>query len=192
MKRRSNIRPFTGTRAVVRAISVLKTLGRSTHSFGVTELGSATGLSKATVFRLLEALEIEGLVARDASTGTYQLGPDLIALGASALSSADLRAVAHGELIRLVAECGETATLEILSHGEVLVLDEVQGRFIFGANPEIGRTWPLHATSTGKVLLSFTHPRPTIPRLTKFASKTTTSRVALERQLTRIRQQGYA
>src|SRR5438045_8921917 len=104
MKQRSNIRPVTGTRAVVRAITVLKALGRSTNPYGVTELGHATGLSKATVFRLLGALEIEGLVAREAASGTYRLGPELIALGASALSTADLRSVWHGELLGLVAE----------------------------------------------------------------------------------------
>jgi len=91
MKQRSNIRPLAGTRAVIRAITVLKALGRSTNAYGVTELGAATGLSKATVFRLLGALENEGMVARDGSSGTYRLGPQIISLGASALSTTDLR-----------------------------------------------------------------------------------------------------
>src|SRR5207237_5452558 len=114
MKQRSNIRPLTGTRAVVRAITVLKALGRSTSAYGVTELGTATGLSKATVFRLLGALENEGMVARDASSGTYRLGPQVISLGASALPTTDLRSLAHDELLRLAAASGETAIPEIL------------------------------------------------------------------------------
>ncbi|MFL5595640.1 MAG: IclR family transcriptional regulator [Gemmatimonadaceae bacterium] len=192
MKRRSNIQPLTGTRAVVRAISVLKTLGRSTSAYGITELGTATGLSKATVFRLLGALEIEGLVARDTTSGAYRLGPQLISLGASALSTTDLRAIAHDELMRVAEESGETATLEILTHGKVYIVDEVQGRFLFGATPEIGRSWPAHATSTGKLLLALADPRSTPARLTRYASKTITSRVQFERELARIRQQDYA
>src|SRR5204863_679931 len=133
MKQRSNIRPVTGTRAVVRAITVLKALGRSTNAYGVTELGTATGLSKATVFRLLGALENEGMVARDGSSGTYRLGPQVISLGASALSTTDLRSIAHDELMRLAEDSGETATLEILTDTDVVVLDEVHGRFLFGA-----------------------------------------------------------
>src|SRR6185437_8435402 len=142
MKQRSNTHPVTGTRAVVRAITVLKALGRSTNAYGVTELGTATGLSKATVFRLLGALENEGMVAREGSSGTYRLGPQVISLGASALSTTDLRAIAHDELVRLVEESGESATLEILTDAEVVVLDEVQGIFLSGASAEIGRSWP--------------------------------------------------
>ncbi|MEO8579237.1 MAG: IclR family transcriptional regulator [Gemmatimonadales bacterium] len=192
MKQRSNLRPLSGTRAVARAISVLKTLGRSANAYGVTELGSKTGLSKATVFRLLGALETEGMVERDGATGTYRLGPEVISLGASALSTTDLRNTAHSELVRLMEESGETATLEVLAGGEVLVIDEVQGRFLFGATPEIGRSWPVHATSTGKVLFALAQRRPTLPRLTRLAAKTITQRADLERQLERVRHQGYA
>lgn len=192
MKQRSNIRPLTGTRAVVRAITVLKALGRSTNAYGITELGAATGLSKATVFRLLAALENEGMVARDGPSGAYRLGPEIISLGASALSTTDLRIVAHEELVRLADESGETATLEILTDAEVVVLDEVQARFVFGATPEIGRSWPAHATSTGKLLLALTDPTPPVPRLSRYTSRTITTRAALERELARIRRHCYA
>jgi DNA-binding IclR family transcriptional regulator len=191
MKPRSNTRP-SGTRSVSRAISVLKTLGRSSSAFGITDLGIATGLSKATVFRLLSALETEGLVARDDASGAYRLGPELIALGASALSTTDLRDVAHDELVRLAEDSGESATLEVMAEGEILVVDEATGRFLFGATPEIGRSWPAHATSTGKVLLAFTDPMPPVSRFTRFAPKTITSRANLERELARVRNQGYA
>jgi DNA-binding IclR family transcriptional regulator len=192
MKRRSNLRPLTGTRAVVRAVSVLKALGRSSNPYGVTELGTATGLSKATVFRLLGALENEGMVARDGGSGAYRLGPEIISLGASALSTTALREVAHYELLRLTEQCGETSTLEVLAGNDVLVVDEVQGRFLFSATPEIGRRWPVHATSTGKVLLAFAESPPALPRLTKYGPRTITTRAELERELARVRQHGYA
>lgn len=192
MKPRSNTRHLSGTRSVVRAISVLKTLGRSGSAYGITELGSATGLSKATIFRLLGTLETEGMVARDDASGAYRLGPELISLGASALSTTDLREIAHDELVRLAHESGETATLEVMADGDVLVVDEAQGRFLFGATPEIGRCWPAHATSTGKVLLALTEPLPAMLRLTRFAPRTITSRAELERELQRVRHQGYA
>jgi len=192
MKQRSNIRPLIGTRAVVRAITVLKALGRSTNAYGITELGTLTGLSKATVFRLLGALEHEGMVARDGPSGAYRLGPEIISLGASALSTTDLRSIAHVELVRLTHESGETATLEVLTDDQVVVLDEVQSRFLFSASPEIGRSWPAHATSTGKLLLAMKQPTPSLPRLTKLGPRTITTRAALERELERIRNNGYA
>lgn len=191
MKPRSNTRR-SGTRSVVRAISVLKTLGRSGSAYGITELGTATGLSKATVFRLLGALEAEGMVERDATSGAYRLGPELIALGASALSTSDLRTIARDELVRIAEESGEAATLETMANGEILVVDEVQGRFLFGATPEIGRSWPAHATSTGKVLLALGTDIPTPTRLARFGPRTIASRAELERELARVRHLGYA
>jgi DNA-binding IclR family transcriptional regulator len=79
-----------------------------------------------------------------------------------------------------------------MAEGEILVVDEATGRFLFGATPEIGRSWPAHATSTGKVLLALTDPMPSVSRFTRFAPKTITSRADLDRELARVRNQGYA
>lgn len=192
MKQHSNSPVLPGTQSVLRAIAVLKTLGRSGESYGITELGTATGLSKATVFRLLGALENEGMVARDANSGAYRLGPELITLGASAQCAADLRVIAHDELLRLARETGETATLEVLLAGEVLILDEAKGRFLLCGTPEIGRRLPAHATSTGKVLLALTKPEPVMPHLTRVGPKSITDREAFDRELARVRKQGFA
>ncbi|HUQ99678.1 MAG TPA: IclR family transcriptional regulator [Gemmatimonadaceae bacterium] len=192
MKHDSNSATLPGTQAVVRAISVLKTLGKSDNAHGLTEIGTATGLSKATVFRLLGALETEGMVARDSVSGAYRLGPELISLGANALSTTDLRTIARDELITITEECGETATLEVLLGGDVLILDEVQGRFLLGSTPEIGRRWPAHATSTGKLLLALAHDTVSVPRLARIAPKTIATKAAFARELERIRRQGYA
>ncbi|HST06700.1 MAG TPA: IclR family transcriptional regulator [Gemmatimonadaceae bacterium] len=192
MKPGSNFSPLPGTQAVVRAISVLKTLGQSRSAFAMTDLGTATGLSKATIFRLLGALEHEGMVARDAATGGYRLGPELITLGVTALSATDLRTTAHDELAHLAEASGETATLEVLLGWDVLIIDEVQGRFLLGSTPEIGRRWPAHATSTGKLLLALGTPPHFPPRLARLTPRTVVSRVELQRELSRVRRRGYA
>jgi IclR family transcriptional regulator, acetate operon repressor len=192
MKQRSNTSSLPGTRAVVRAITVLKTMGRSPGAHGISEIGSATGLSKATVFRLLGALETEGMVARDISSGNYTLGPELINLGNLALSTTDLRSIAHDELVEVSALTGETATLEVLVGTDVIILDEVKGRFLVGSTPEIGHRWPAHGTSTGKLLLALSPEGPAPTRLARLAPRTIVSRESLERELQRIRKHDYA
>ena len=192
MKQRSNTLSLPGTRAVLRAITVLKTMGRSTGAQGISELGTATGLSKATVFRLLGALETEGMVARDTSSGNYVLGPELINLGNLALSTTDLRSIAHDELVELSALTGETATLEVLVGADVIIIDEVKGRFLVGSTPEIGHRWAAHGTSTGKLLMALS-PEGTAPaRLSRLAPRTIVSRESFERELQRIRKHDYA
>jgi DNA-binding IclR family transcriptional regulator len=167
-------------------------MAEANHGFGLTELAVALDVNKAAVFRLLGALESEGMVVRDSASGTYRLGTQLITLGASALGSTDLSAAARDELVALVKETGETATLEVLVGGEVLIIGEVQGHFLLGSTPELGMRWPAHATSTGKVLLALTQPTPALPHLTKRTPKTVVTRRELEQELDQIRRQGYA
>lgn len=109
-----------GTQAVVRALSLLRAVASGDGKRGLTKLATDHALHKTTALRLLGALERDGFVARDGSPGTYRLGPALIALGAQARQSVDLRATAHPVLEALAAKCGETATLETLDGDEVV------------------------------------------------------------------------
>lgn len=143
------------TRAVRRAARLLATLGAARGSLPLGALARAASLSKPTTFRLLAALELEEFVVRDAGE-TYALGPALVGLGAQARRAIRLNDAARPVLTALAEETGETATLEVLVGTEVLILDEVQGRFLLGAMPEIGMCWPASVTSTGRVLLAAT------------------------------------
>ncbi len=143
--------PYPGTQSVVRAISLLKAFSETHPEWGLTDLAQRVDLNKTTVYRLLTALESEGMVVQNPATQSYRLGPEMIALGTLALRSSDLRSASHPALEVLARETGETATLEILMDDQVFILDEVMGRHLIGATPSIGTRWPAHATSTGKV-----------------------------------------
>ncbi|MGH2524927.1 MAG: IclR family transcriptional regulator [Anaerolineales bacterium] len=189
--------PYPGTQAVLRAVALLKAFTDSQPELGLTELARTAGLNKTTTYRLLTALESEGMVARSSTTEAYRLGPEAIALGGRALRSNDLRTASHAELEALAEAVRETATLEVLAdEGQVLILDEALGPFVVGNTQSIGTRWPAHATSTGKVLLAYLPKikqeaalRGGLPRLT---GKTIGSITALRRELARVREQGYA
>lgn len=195
---------YPGTQAVQRAVALLKAFDETHPELGLTALARAVGLNKATTYRLLTALESEGLVVksatgeplRHAQGGVYRLGPEAIALGMRALRSSDLRAVARPQLERLANETGETATLEVLAESDVLILDEVFGAHLVGATHWIGTRWHAYATSTGKAMLAFLPPaerQHIVPaRLTALTKQTLTTRAALDAELARIREQGYA
>ena len=183
-----------GTRAVLRAIAVLKALGGARTALGLTELAHQLSLNKTTVFRIVGALEQEGMLIREPGRDVYRLGPELIVLGTHALRSTELRAIAHSQLEALAARTGESATLEVLVGDETLILDEVLGRFRLSGSAEIGTRWPAHTTSTGKVLLAaMRHQGGTLPRrLEARTEKSITSAARLERELARVSKQGYA
>ena len=113
-----------GTRAVHRVLSLLRAFSEGDSGMSLTELSTRTGLSKATAHRMLSVLEREGFVVRSDETSEFQLGPEMIVLGARALQAVDLRTVARPELRILAEATGEDASLESLVGTEVLILDE--------------------------------------------------------------------
>jgi DNA-binding IclR family transcriptional regulator len=180
---------------VLRAVRLLKALGSAPGEPTLAELVRATGLNKTTAYRLLTALEAEGLVERGNGEG-YRLGPELLALGSRALGAPDLREAARGELLALAKKTRETAHLEVRVGVETLILDEALGSHRVGATPSVGTRWPAHATSTGKVLLAALSDADLdallISPLPALTPRTITDPAALRRELQRVRARGYA
>ena len=183
-----------GTQAALRAVRLLKAFSPQQPERSLAELHTAAKLSKTTAHRLLAALESEGLIERNSATGGYRLGAAAVALGAIAQSSNELRRRVRPVLEALAAETGETVTLEVASGLEVLILDEVAGEHLISASANVGTRWPIHATSTGKILLALS---PALRQqlefpLASFTGRTVTGVRALDRELSVGRKQGFA
>ncbi|MCP4416545.1 MAG: IclR family transcriptional regulator [Chloroflexi bacterium] len=189
-------KPYPGTQAVLRAISILKIFTDERPEWGLAELTQEVGLNKTTTYRLLTALESEEMIARNPDTDTYRLGLGIITLGGYALRTHDLRAVCKPELEALAATAKETAALELLTGAETLVLDEATSERIMRVGQEIGARWPAHATSTGKAILAhlpIEEVEAILPQpLPAFTPHTLTDMDTFFNSLTQIRARGYA
>lgn len=153
---KTKTQPYPGTQSVLRAMSLLKAFDDERREWGLADLAREVGLNKTTTFRLLTALESEGMVAKRPSTDTYILGPEIVALGGRALRNNDLRTLVKPELEQMATASGETATLEILSgEDHVLIIDEVIGTHLVGSSQSLGTRWPIVATSTGIAMLAY-------------------------------------
>jgi DNA-binding IclR family transcriptional regulator len=186
--------PPQGAQAALRAIRMLKLFTASTPEMGLVEISERAALNKTTTHRLLQALSSEAMIERDETNGTYRLGAGLMALGVQALSSSDLRLRVRPMLKQLAKDSGETATLEVPIDDSMLILDEVASSHFVGATGNVGTRWPLHATSTGKVLMAFDEQvvarlAADLPSLTPH---TIVRRDDLEKQLGAIRERGFA
>jgi DNA-binding IclR family transcriptional regulator len=181
---------------VQRAVRLLKAVSAVRPERGLTELARAVDLNKTTAYRLLTALESEGLVERSPEGEGYRPGPELVALGSRALGAAGLRFAARPELDALAHTTRETVTLEVLVGRDALILDEAVGGHVIGSMPSIGTRWPAHATSTGKVLLAFLPDEErgarTAGPLARVTPRTIAEPAALRRELIRVRERGYA
>ena len=189
-------KPYDGTQAVVRALTILKSFSDHKPLWTLADLSRTLNLNKTTVFRLLTALESEGLVRRDSFADTYALGPEMVLLGARAMRSYPLREVCKPDLKVLAETSRETATLEILTGRDVLILDEARGAHLIGSVQSIGTRWPAFATSTGKSILAHMPAEEVsgILRgpLTQYTPKTITDPQRLRREFVEIKRRGFA
>ena len=186
--------PPKGAQAALRAVRLLKLFSLEKPDLTLTQLSQGADLNKTTTHRLLRALQSESLVQRNSVTGRYSLGAGLIALGVQALSSSDLRRRARPILKLLARDTGETAQLEVPVEGGMLIIDEVTGRHVVAASGNIGTSWPMHATSSGKAYIAFDSNvleslPDEFPALTK---NTITKKEIIKKQSQIILKKGYS
>lgn len=186
--------PPKGAQAALRALRLLKLFTPAKPELKLAEVSELAGLNKTTTHRLLQALHSESMLDRNPADGAYRLGPALMAMGVQGLASNDLRLRARPLLNRLARDSGETATLEVPVDDTMLILDEVTGSHFVGAGGNVGTRWPMHATSTGKVLIAFDEHgvERLAEQLTSLTAHTITERDQLEEQLREIRGRGFA
>ena len=177
--------------AVERALAVLDALAEG-EELGTNELARRTEINASTVSRLLATLAARGFVEHVPESGRYRLGLRLLQLGNAVVESLDLRAVARPHLEALVAETGETATLSAPGERDAVTVDFVQSRASVQSVAHVGRRSVAHATATGKVLLAFGGLELPKPPLEVFTPRTITDQRALEREIPRVRERGYA
>jgi len=140
--------------AVERVGAILDVFTSEEPELGVTEIAERTGLHKSTAHRFLVNLESVGLLERDPRTQRYRLGLRMFEMGGIVLAQMSLWDEALPFLERLVAESGETGHLAVLERGEAIYIEKVEARRALRIPSAMGRGYPAHATSLGKVLLS--------------------------------------
>src|SRR5688572_189384 len=80
--------PTSGVGVLDRCVSILRAVEDGARSF--TDIVEATGLTRSTVHRLIQGLEDHGFLLQIGGLG-YALGPQLLALAASASRDLPLR-----------------------------------------------------------------------------------------------------
>jgi DNA-binding IclR family transcriptional regulator len=179
--------------SVDRAVALLRAVADAAPDGApVAVLASATGLNRATAWRLLVTLEDNGLLERD-SANRYVLGPGMARLAGAAPVDGIVRRI-HPILERLCEQTGETADLAVVRSTGLTYVDEVAPATVMTAN-WLGRHVPLHATSSGKTWLAWLPSTELDSMLTEsriqFTDATITAEGALRQELDEIRERGY-
>ena len=167
--------------SVDRALAILDILARRGEA-GVTEIAAELEVHKSTAFRLVGALESRQLVEQVTERGKYRLGFGIVRLAGATTAALDLPRESQPVCARLAAEFDETVNVAVMDEGQATNITQVYGTAAVTARNWIGQRTPLHATSSGKVLLAWASDadrEAALDTLERFTPNTITSRSGL-------------
>lgn len=180
-----------------RGLHILEAFTEKTPSLSLTEISTAVGLDKSTVFRFVYTLEKLGYLVRDPDNKRYRPGLRVLRLGFTSLNSLGLRQIAQPYLEALSAQTGETTNMTVRDGAEVVYIARNKTKQIIGINLQVGSRLPVYCTSMGKAQL-MDESRGELRDLlgegpyAVMAPNTISTLDDLVAELDRIRQQGYA
>lgn len=152
--------PAMGGRGVIEgAFALLEAMAQGEEA-GLTQLASASGLPKATAYRLLNQLVNQGAVQR--RSGRYRLGPRVYRLGQIWQPAQLLRAASHQPMRQLTASVERGSfSLAVTDRGDPMLVGAV-GR-------EIEEAFPMRAGvllppgTAAEQILALSMPEPRVP-----------------------------
>ncbi|KAA9108297.1 IclR family transcriptional regulator [Microbacterium rhizomatis] len=184
----------SGDSATDRIVRILETFTSDRTVQTVAQIGRRAGLPSATAYRQVGALVEAGLLERDEEQ-RVRLGMRLWELALRGSDALRLRQAALPSMERVQAEIREHTQLAVLEQDEALFLERLSHPQA-GANiTRIAGRLPLHASSSGLVLLAFS-PRERQDHvlaapLARVAPDTITDAATLRRTLAEVRRSGF-
>ena len=145
---------MSGDGTVGKALDVLDLIARYGRPVRFSELQEIAPFPKATLYRLVQVLLGQGMVAFDPDRGTYSLGMRLVRLAHTAWEQSSLAPIARPHLDTLSASVGETVHLAQLDNAQVLYVDKRNARVPVEMYSQAGKIGPAYCTGVGKAMLS--------------------------------------
>jgi DNA-binding IclR family transcriptional regulator len=182
---------------IERMMRLLDALASSPAPASLKHLAQSAVLHPSTAHRILTAMVNDRMVER-VEQGSYRLGMRLIELGNLAKSRVSVREHALPFMRELHAVTGEAVNLSVRREDEIVYIERTSsGRSMMRVVNVIGGRAPLHITAVGKLFLAEDGAGGLreYARRTKLPGHTRNSHTsigALEKDLDKVRRQGYA
>lgn len=120
----------------------------------LTDLAERSGMSLATVHRLLRSLTAAGLAEQDPRSSRYGLGPELVRLAETYLARHPVLSVATPYLVELRNATGATVRVGALVGDELVLLDRIDGHDAGGVYRDARRLLDPLDSALGRTLLA--------------------------------------
>ena len=184
--------------AVDRMMAMLGELEKVPAGLTLKGLAERTGVTRSTVYRILNSLEAHGMV-RQVDGARFVLGARLLSLASGVIAPPIGRIVAERaqpHLDRLAITLGESGKVSVYDRGSVLVVAAASGHNAYALHAAVGQHLPIHAGAGSKVLLASLPPEEVEKvlsgELKRFTDLTIVDPAALRAEIERVRTRGWS
>jgi DNA-binding IclR family transcriptional regulator len=197
-QREQDGRPVSGVprnQSLGRAIRVLRAMSARPEGVTASQLMEVTAIPLPTVVRILATLEDDRIVER--GSNGWRVGSELIRIAGAASRHQALIALARPILRELANRTGESAILGVRTGTLAIeVVDQVEEQQLVAATSWVGRTFALHASAFGKLVLADLSDDELASvvgtGLEQCTERTIVTLAALSDEIARVRERGYA
>lgn len=178
---------------LARLIDALHAIAEAPAPISAPDLAARLGLAPPSIYRLLDQMVAEGLVAATADR-TFVLGPGALRLAGVLGRAVNAESFAMPLLRKLAAETGETAVLNRRRASDPLAVVSAvaDSDRLLSCVIDVGDVRPLIAGAGGKTILAFLPPEEIRSIAAPRGRSGRATRDTLQRELQTIRESGYA
>lgn len=184
--------------AIERMMAMLNALEQNPGGLGLKALTQQTGVTRSTVYRILNSLEAHGMV-RQVDGALYVLGSRILSLADGVTLRPENRGLvraAQVHLNRVASSIGESCKMSVYDRGSVLVVAIAPGSKAQALHSAVGQHLPIHAGAGSKILLAYLETGAIEAilgtSLRRYTENTLTEPRELWAELALIRRQGWA
>ncbi len=144
-----------GIQSVEVGYTLLDALARASGPLMLRDLAGSAGMTAAKAHRYLVSFQRLGLVAQDAGSARYDLGPAALKLGLASLERLDAVKLARDRVGPLAMQLGHTLALAVWgNHGPTIVHWE-ESALAVTVNLRLGDVMPLLSSATGRCFAAY-------------------------------------
>ncbi|MBL8287293.1 MAG: IclR family transcriptional regulator [Rubrivivax sp.] len=179
-------------RAVGRALAIFDAYDNAHLSLSLQEIAERIRMPKTTAFRLVATLESAGFLIR-LDNQRYCLSLKLARLGGLVRSTLNIRDIARPVMLQVNEQVSETITLNAVVGNDRMVLDVVDTPSPLMSMARPGEHQPLLLGASARIIMAYMKAEELESVLKANAPKGDAfDRGAFDREIARIRRQGYA
>ncbi len=185
-------------RTTVRTVDILKLVSRSPEGMTLDEICEKLSMPKTSAYDIVTTLVEMGMVnVTKGQKQTYTIGLMAYRIGINYTNNLDIIGIIEPELKAFAKQIGKTVFFGVRSDHEVVYICKAEPENPIITTATVGSKNPMYCTSLGKAILAYTEEeirRQVVGRI-KFQRKTERtilSAEALEAELVRVREKGYA